>query len=388
MGTVDRVLPWRRHHEAAAPVELTPLLASYRRRHPEGAGGHDQPGLPGGRRGPPQPAALQRRELHQPPARRGPHRRRHRPRRDLRRRRPAPRRRRGHRDHPGRRRDRLRRRGRRHRRRCHQARADPVRLPRGAAGGDDAQDARRHGARPAGARHQARRSAAQHAHHRRHAAGQAAAHRPGDARHLRPAGPPPRDAGDQAAARGPLLRRPAPEALRRARPPRQQPLTRARGVPRGGDRRGPRPARRARHRRRGHRSRQAPVEPLREDGRQGPGVRRHLRSRRGARDRRLDEGLLRRAGVHPRALAAGGGPVQGLHRDAQVQPLPEPAHDGHRARRQGHRGADPHPRDAPAGGVGRRRPLGVQGRARRPATSTGSTGSSTGRPRSATRPSS
>ena len=35
MGTVDRVLPWRRHHEAATPAELTPLLASYRRRHPK-----------------------------------------------------------------------------------------------------------------------------------------------------------------------------------------------------------------------------------------------------------------------------------------------------------------------------------------------------------------
>ena len=35
MGTVDRVLPWRRHHEEAAPAELTPLLASYRRRHPK-----------------------------------------------------------------------------------------------------------------------------------------------------------------------------------------------------------------------------------------------------------------------------------------------------------------------------------------------------------------
>ena len=35
MGTVDRVLPWRRHHEAAAPAELTPLLASYRSRHPK-----------------------------------------------------------------------------------------------------------------------------------------------------------------------------------------------------------------------------------------------------------------------------------------------------------------------------------------------------------------
>ena len=107
---------------------------------------------------------------------------------------------------------------------------------------------------------------------------------------------------------------------------------------------------------------QAPVEPLREDGRQGPRVRRHLRPRRRPGDRRLDEGLLRRARLHPRSLAAGGGPVQGLHRDAQVQPLPELAHHGHRARRQADRGADPHPRDAPAGGVGRRRALGVQGR--------------------------
>jgi GTP pyrophosphokinase len=35
MGTVDRVLPWRRQHVEAANSELTPLLASYRRRHPK-----------------------------------------------------------------------------------------------------------------------------------------------------------------------------------------------------------------------------------------------------------------------------------------------------------------------------------------------------------------
>ncbi len=35
MATVDRVLPWRRHHETAAVSELAPLLASYRRRHPK-----------------------------------------------------------------------------------------------------------------------------------------------------------------------------------------------------------------------------------------------------------------------------------------------------------------------------------------------------------------
>ena len=47
------------------------------------------------------------------------------------------------------------------------------------------------------------------------------------------------------------------------------------------------------------------------------------------------------------------GSVQGLHRDAQVQPVPVVAHDGHRARRQGHRSADQVARDAPARRVGR-----------------------------------
>ena len=52
---------------------------------------------------------------------------------------------------------------------------------------------------------------------------------------------------------------------------------------------------------------------------------------------------------------------------------------------QADRGADPHPRDAPAGRVGRGRALGVQGATATPPTSPGSTASSTGRPRSATR---
>ena len=34
MSTVDRVLPWRRHHETAATTALAPLLASYRSHHP------------------------------------------------------------------------------------------------------------------------------------------------------------------------------------------------------------------------------------------------------------------------------------------------------------------------------------------------------------------
>ncbi len=35
MGTVDRVLPWRRHQASLSAVELAPLLAAYRRRHPK-----------------------------------------------------------------------------------------------------------------------------------------------------------------------------------------------------------------------------------------------------------------------------------------------------------------------------------------------------------------
>jgi guanosine-3',5'-bis(diphosphate) 3'-pyrophosphohydrolase len=35
MATVDRVLPWRRHHETAAASELVPLLRSYRSHHPK-----------------------------------------------------------------------------------------------------------------------------------------------------------------------------------------------------------------------------------------------------------------------------------------------------------------------------------------------------------------
>ena len=101
-----------------------------------------------------------------------------------------------------------------------------------AAGRHHAQDAGGDGQGPAGPHHQAGRPAPQHADARGHADVEAAAHRPGDARHLRPAGPPPRHAGDEAAARGPVLRRAAPEALRRDRPDGVDPRARARPLPR------------------------------------------------------------------------------------------------------------------------------------------------------------
>ena len=162
----------------------------------------------------------------------------------------------------------VRRRRRRHRRRRHQARARPVRLQGGPAGRHDAQDAGGDGQGPAGPDHQARRPAAQHADARRHARLEAAAHRPGDARHLRPAGPPPRHAGHEAAARGPGLRRPAPQALRRDRPhgrPTAAPerdlyLTQVLEEVRA-------PPGRAAHQRRGDRPPEAPLVHLREDGR-------------------------------------------------------------------------------------------------------------------------
>ena len=56
------------------------------------------------------------------------------------------------------------------------------------------------------------------------------------------------------------------------------------------------------------------------------------------------------------------GALQGLHRAAEEQHVPVAAHDRDRAVRRARRGADPHPRDAPRGGVRHRRALEVQGR--------------------------
>ena len=139
----------------------------------------------------------------------------------------------------------------------------------------------------------------------------------------------------------------------------------------------------------GHRPRQAPVEPLREDGRQGPRVRRHLRPAGDPHRRQLDEGLLRRA----RAASTAAGVRSSVAsrttsrcRSSTSTRACTPRSSGRWARRSRCRSA---PRRCTSGPSGASPPTGRTRTAptRRP-TSTGSTGSSTGRPTSPTRRSS
>ncbi len=75
--------------------------------------------------------------------------------------------------------------------------------------------------------------------------------------------------------------------------------------------------------------------------------------------------VLRGARRRARQLEAGARALQGLHRAAQGEHVPVAAHHGDRPLRRAHRGADPHPRDAPRRRAGHRRALEVQGRRRR-----------------------
>ena len=126
-------------------------------------------------------------------------------------------------------------------------------------------------------------------------------------------------------------------------------------------------AREGRHPRRDLRPREALLLDLRQDGQEGPRVQRDLRPDRDARDRRArrrrgDARLLRRARPHPLALEADARPVQGLHRDAEVQPLPLAAHDRDRAGGDAARDPGANARDARGGRVRRRRALALQAR--------------------------
>src|SRR5918994_236647 len=102
---------------------------------------------------------------------------------------------------------------------------------------------------------------------------QAATHRPGDTRHLCTAGAPARDRRREVAARGPRVRRAAPEAVRRDRADGLVASSRTRGVPGAGVDGAPSPPRRVAHRRRRTRPSEELLVDLREDGRAGQGVR-------------------------------------------------------------------------------------------------------------------
>ena len=154
---------------------------------------------------------------------------------------------RGHVVHPRPAAHRLRRRGGPAGRRRHQAGQGQVR--RLGAVGDHPQDDRGDEPRHPGARDQAGRPAAQHAHAALPQAGDAGAQGPRDARDLRAAGPPARHEHHQVGARGPRVRHPAPEDLRRDRPAGRRARAVARPVPGRGDQPGRgRPARTRRSR--------------------------------------------------------------------------------------------------------------------------------------------
>ena len=127
------------------------------------------------------------------------------------------------------------------------------------------------------------------------------------------------------------------------------------------------------------RPREALLLDLRQDGQEGPRVQRDLRPHGDARDRRAlgrggDARLLRRARDPPLALEADAGAVQGLHRDAEAEPVPLAAHDRDRAVGAAARDPGADARDARGGRARGRRALALQARPRRASrTTSGST---------------
>ena len=208
---------------------------------PQGGPAPDRAGLPHGGEATPGSAAQERRRLHHPPA--GRH---HDPGRAGHERAdavrgPAARHRRGHRLHAAPAEPRLRRGGRAARRRLHQDREGQLR--RVGQVRHHPQDDRGDEPGHPGAGDQARRPAAQHADAALPPAGQAVPDRHRDAGDLRPAGPPAGHERDQVGAGGPGLRHPAPQGVRRDRPPGRRGRAEPRRVPVHHHRAGPgRPA--------------------------------------------------------------------------------------------------------------------------------------------------
>ena len=242
----------------------------------------------------------------------------------------------GHRRRARRAPGRVRRRDRAARRGRHEADADPVLEPRAGRGRELPQDDRRDGPGRPGHPHQARRPPPQHADDRVPRQAEAGAEGEGDPRGLRAARAPPRDPRPQVGARGSLVPDPPPAQVRGDQGDGRRPARRPGGAGRAG-----RDDPRSRAGEGGHpcrdlRAREALLLDLRQDGQEGPRVQRDLRPHGDARDRRAlgrggDARLLRRARDPPFALEADAGSLQGLHRDAEAEPVPLAAHDGDRA---------------------------------------------------------
>ena len=255
----------------------------------------------------------------------------------------------------------VRRGGRAHRRRPHEAR--PVRVPhaRAGAGRERPQDDRGDGRRHPRAADQARRPPAQHAHAGRVPRSQAAPHRHRDPGDLRAARASPRCPGAEVGARGPLVQGAAPRALPRDREPGRCAPRRTHRVDRTGHHRVARQAEGARGQGRGRGPPEAPVLHLREDGDARQGVQRDLRPRGRAHPGGLAARLLRGARRGPLPVEADPRPLQGLHRDAQVEHVPVAAHHGGGSGRQAAGDPDANPRHAPHGQVRHRGALALQG---------------------------
>ncbi len=169
------------------------------------------------------------------------------------------------------------------------------------------------------------------------------------------------------AARGPRVRDAPPAQVRRD-PVDGEPAPRRPGeVRRPGELHAGERAREGGHPRRHRRAREALLFHLRKNGQGRQGVQRDLRPDRHARDRRArGQGgrarLLRHARDHPFRVEADARAVQGLRRDAQVQPVPLAAHDGDRTRGTPARDPGANARDAPHRRVRDRGALGLQGR--------------------------
>ena len=185
---------------------------------------------------------------------------------------------------------------------------------------------------------------------------------PRDARDLRAARPPARDPRDQVGARGPLVPAPAPAQVRRDQEARLPAAGRARALRHGG-RRVPAATSstkvgieaeisgRAKHF-------YSIYSKMTKKGREFNEIY-DLTAMRVLVE--LGQGLLRRDRDHPLDLEAAARALQGLHRDAQAQPLPGAPHDGDRARGPAAGDPDPHPGHARDRRVRDRRARHLQG---------------------------